>query len=45
MAWCMHGEKRNAYRVLAAKPEEQSPLGRARCRWEDNIVVCRSMTR
>jgi hypothetical protein len=28
------GKKRNAYRILAGKPE-----GRPSCRWEDNIKV------
>jgi hypothetical protein len=32
-----NGEKRNAYRILVGKPEGKSPLGRPRCRWEDNI--------
>jgi hypothetical protein len=27
------------YRVLAGKPEGKSPLGRPRCRWEDNIKM------
>jgi hypothetical protein len=31
--------KLNAYWVLAGKPEEQRPLGRSRCRWEDNIKM------
>jgi hypothetical protein len=31
------GEKRNAYRILVAKPERKRPLGRPRHRWEDNI--------
>jgi hypothetical protein len=26
-------EKRNAYRLLVAKPEEKRPLGRPRRRW------------
>jgi hypothetical protein len=30
------GEKRNACRILMGKPEGKSPLGRPRCRWEDN---------
>jgi hypothetical protein len=32
------GEKRNAYRLLAGKPEGKRPLGRPiRSRWVDNI--------
>jgi hypothetical protein len=31
------GEKRNACRILVGKPEGKRPLGRPRCRWEDNI--------
>jgi hypothetical protein len=30
------GEK-NAYRILVGKPERNRPLGRLRCRREDNI--------
>jgi hypothetical protein len=30
-------EKRNAYRLLAGKPEGKRPLGRPRLRWVDNI--------
>jgi hypothetical protein len=41
MRWAGHvaqiGEKRNAYRLLVAKPEERTPLGRPRRRWGDNI--------
>jgi hypothetical protein len=33
------GEKRNAYRILVGKPEGKRPLGRPRCRWEDNIKI------
>jgi hypothetical protein len=33
------GEGRGAYRVLAGKSEGKRPLGRPRCRWEDNIKV------
>jgi hypothetical protein len=31
------GEKRNACRLLAGKPEEKRPLGKPRRRWVDNI--------
>jgi len=31
------GERRGIYRVLVGKPEGKRPLGRPRCRWEDNI--------
>jgi hypothetical protein len=31
------GEKRNVYRLLVGMPEGKRPLGRPRCRWEDNI--------
>jgi hypothetical protein len=41
MRWAGHvarmGEKRNAYRLLAGKPEGRRALGRPRCRWLDNI--------
>jgi hypothetical protein len=33
------GEKSNAYRILMGKPEGRRPLGRARCRWVDNIKM------
>jgi hypothetical protein len=33
------GEKRNAYRILVAKPEEEKPLGRPRRRWVDIIKM------
>jgi hypothetical protein len=40
MTWIGHvarmGEKRNACRILVGKPEGKRPLGRLRCRWEDN---------
>jgi hypothetical protein len=32
-----NGEKRNAYRLLAGKPEGKRPLGRRKRRWLDNI--------
>jgi len=31
------GENRGVYRVLVGKPEQKSPLGKPRRRWEDNI--------
>jgi hypothetical protein len=31
------GEERGVYRVLVGKPEGNRPLGRPRCRWENNI--------
>jgi hypothetical protein len=34
-----NGEKRNAYRTLVEKPVGKIPLGRLRCRCEDNIKV------
>jgi hypothetical protein len=41
MRWTGHaahtGEGRGVYRVLVGKSEEKRPLGRPRCRWEDNI--------
>jgi hypothetical protein len=43
MRWAGHvarmGEKRNAYRILAGKPEGKRPLGRPRRRWVDNIKI------
>jgi hypothetical protein len=33
------GKKRGAYRILVGKPEGKRPLGRPRCRWEDNIKI------
>ena len=41
MRWAAHavrmGERRGVYRVLVKKPDGRRPLGRPRCRWEDNI--------
>jgi hypothetical protein len=41
MRWAGHiaqmREKRNAHRILVGKPEGKRPLGRPRCKWEDNI--------
>jgi hypothetical protein len=33
------GEDRGVHRVLVGKPEEKKPLGRPKCRWEDNIRI------
>jgi hypothetical protein len=33
------GDRRNAYRILVGKPEGKRPLGRPKCRWEDNIKM------
>jgi hypothetical protein len=33
------GEGRGAYRILMERPEGRRPLGRPRCRWEDNIKI------
>ena len=33
------GERRGVYRVLVGKPEGKKPLGRPRCRLEDNIKM------
>jgi hypothetical protein len=44
------GEERGVFRILVGKPEEKRPLGRPRCRQEDNInmdlqeVGCRVWT-
>jgi hypothetical protein len=43
MRWVGHvagmGEGRGVYRGLMGKPEGKRPLGRTRCRWEDNIKM------
>jgi hypothetical protein len=43
MRWAGHvasmGEGRGVHRVLVGKPERKRPLGRPRCRWEDNIMM------
>jgi hypothetical protein len=31
------GEGKVVYRVLVGKREGKRPLGRSRCRWEDNV--------
>jgi hypothetical protein len=33
------GEGRSVYRVLVGRPEGKRPVGRPRCRWEDNIKM------
>jgi hypothetical protein len=33
------GEKRGGYNVSVPKPEGKRPLGRPRCRWEDNMKM------
>jgi hypothetical protein len=33
----IYGERRSVYRILVGKPEGRRPLGRPRCKWEDNI--------
>jgi hypothetical protein len=32
-------EGRGVHKVLVGKPERKRPLGRPRCRWEDNIKM------
>jgi hypothetical protein len=32
-------ERSGVYKVLVGKPEGKGPLGRPRCRWEDNIKM------
>ena len=43
MRWTGHiartVQKRGLYRVLVGKTEGKRPLGRRRCRWEDNIEI------
>ena len=43
MRWAGHiagmGDRKGTYRVLVGKPEGKRPLGRPRCRWEDNIKM------
>jgi hypothetical protein len=34
-----YGESRFAHRILVGKPKGRRPLGRPRCRWEDNIKI------
>jgi hypothetical protein len=43
MRWAGHvaciGEGRGEERVLVGRPEGKRPLGRPRCRWEDNVKM------
>jgi hypothetical protein len=43
MTWAGHvarmGEGRDVHRVLVGKPEGKRPLGKPRCRWENNIKM------
>ena len=43
MGWAGHvarmGEDRGVQRMLVGKSERKRPLGRPRCRWEDNIKI------
>jgi hypothetical protein len=39
MEYSTYGKGRFVYRVLVGKPEVRGPLGRPRCRWEDNIKM------
>jgi hypothetical protein len=39
LACSTYGEGRGVDRVLVRKPEEKRPLGRPRCRLEDNIKM------
>jgi len=43
MGWAGHvarmGEDRVVHRVFVGKPEGKRPLGRPRCRWEDNMKM------
>jgi hypothetical protein len=38
-AYSVHGEVRNAYKILIGKPKGKRPFGRPRHRWEDNIKM------
>jgi hypothetical protein len=43
MRWIGHiprmGGTKIAYKVFVGKPEGKRPLGKLRCRWEDNIKI------
>jgi hypothetical protein len=35
----MYWESRGVYMILVRKPEENRPIGKSRCTWEDNIKL------
>jgi hypothetical protein len=43
MRWARHvtcrAEMRNTHSILVGKSEEERPLKRPRCRWEDNVTI------
>ena len=43
MRWASHVDRmeegRSVFKILAGKPTGKRPLGRFRCRWEDNITM------
>jgi hypothetical protein len=41
MGWACgaYGKGRSVHRVFVGKPEGRIPLGKARCKWEDNIKM------
>jgi hypothetical protein len=39
----MHGEMRNAYKILFGKSEGKRPFGRPRCKWGNNIRMDKQM--
>jgi hypothetical protein len=43
MGWTGHvtriGKTRNVFKILVGKPEQNKPIGRSRCRQEDNIKM------
>jgi len=34
-----YGREERLYRIFVGKPKGKRPLGRPRCRWEDNIKL------
>jgi hypothetical protein len=37
-----HGKMINEYKVLIRNPKGKRPLGRPKCRWDDNIMDLRN---